>query len=212
MTRLAALALTLCAGPAAAHPHLFIDAGLTLVYEGDRLTAVEVVWEYDEFSSMLMVEDHGLDPDRDGTPEADRLAAFAGHDVDWAAGFPGDLKIEAAGEALALGPAGEFAMDWRDGRIISRHTRPVLGAARGPITARVFDPGFFVAYTVSLPITVSGREGCEITQVPADLDAAYTLVEELLYGPRSEQFNEDNYPEVGIHFADTIKVACAGSS
>ena len=41
---------------------------------------------------------------------------------------------------------------------------------------------------------------------------AYTIVEEILYGPRSSEFNEDNYPEVGVHFADTLTLTCAASS
>ena len=42
---------------------------------------------------------------------------------------------------------------------------------------------------------------------PADLDEAYTLVEELLYAlPASQQ--EDAFPEVGAAFADTVVLQC----
>lgn len=211
MRSLAVLTM-LAACPVAAHPHLFIDAGLTLHVENGTLDHVVVTWEYDEFSTMLMIEDAGLDADNDMIPDTDRLAAFAGRDVDWAAGFPGDLVIGMDGRTLALGPAGNFEMRFENGRLISRHTRPVGQKLSGEITAQLYDASYFVAYTVSLPVQVKGDADCAINRQPADLDAAYTLVEELLYGPRSEEFNEDNYPAVGAHFADTLTVTCAGSS
>lgn len=52
---------------AEAHPHVFIDTGLTFRFDGEgRLGAVSVVWAFDDFSSMLMVEDMEMDQDGDG--------------------------------------------------------------------------------------------------------------------------------------------------
>lgn len=210
--KLSTVLLSICATPGVAHPHLFVDAGLEFQYHKDRLVSVTVTWEYDEFSTMLMIEDAGLDGDGDMIPDADRLRAFAGKDVDWAAGFPGDLLVEQGDRTIDLGPARDFQMAFSDGRLTSRHSRPLTTPVEGGVKARVFDPGYFVAYSMALPITVSGTDRCKTSYAAADLDAAYTLVEELLYGPRASEFDEDNYPEVGIHFADTLTVTCAASS
>ena len=70
--------------------------------------------------------------------------------------------------------------------------------ALGPAVAvKAYDPTYYTAYSVSRGVTVEGGTGCTAAVTPADLDAAYTLLEELLYGPRSAEFDEDNFPEVG---------------
>ena len=56
-------------------------------------------------------------------------------------------------------------------------------------------------------MTVEGP--CSATILPADLDKAYTLVEELLYATPAAEV-EEAFPEVGEAFADTVTVSCAG--
>ena len=75
---------------------------------------------------------------------------------------------------------------------------------RDPLLVQIYDPTFFVAYDVVLPVTVQGRDDCTVEQVPADLNAAYDKVESLLYGPDSVEYSEDSYPEVGDLFADQL--------
>jgi len=54
--------------------------------------------------------------------------------------------------------------------------------------------------------------GLDLLITPANLDAAYTLVEELLYGrPATGDGADDYFPEVGEAFADTIEITCASS-
>ena len=96
----AALGLAL-ASPLGAHPHIYIDTDFDLVFDTDgKLAAVRIDWAYDDFYSLLMIEENGLDADGDGTPEQARLDAFAGQDVDWEAGFPGHFTLDAAGTPL----------------------------------------------------------------------------------------------------------------
>ena len=61
------------------------------------------------------------------------------------------------------------------------------------------------------PVTVEGRDDCTVDVIPANLDAAYSLVDELLYGrPASDVGPDEDFPEVGRSFADTVVVTCAG--
>ena len=72
MNKTFVLCLTLFAAPLSAHPHIFINTGLKfLVDDQNRLTHVQVTWEYDELYSLLVTEDMGVDDDYDGvlTPE-----------------------------------------------------------------------------------------------------------------------------------------------
>ena len=65
MNKTLALCLTLFASPLAAHPHIFVSTGLSFVLDGEnRLTHVQVTWEYDELYSLLVTEDMGVDSER----------------------------------------------------------------------------------------------------------------------------------------------------
>jgi ABC-type uncharacterized transport system substrate-binding protein len=70
----AALA-ALPAGPAMAHPHVFVDYTAALVVVGDRLTGVRLTWTFDDLFSGFILQE--FDKDRNGLlspAEAQRLA------------------------------------------------------------------------------------------------------------------------------------------
>ncbi|KPP84995.1 MAG: ABC-type uncharacterized transport system, periplasmic component [Rhodobacteraceae bacterium HLUCCA08] len=207
----ACLAPGLAPGLAAAHPHIFVDARVEVVISPEGLEAVRLTWIYDEFFSLLVTEDMGLDEDLDGTltpPELEELAAYV---LAWPEGYGGDLTVSVGGEPVALGARRETGFDFVEGRMVETHLREVRAPLDGPVTIRVFDPGYYTAYTVETPVTVTGGEGCEARIARADILAATDMVEELLYAmPQDEA--EDFFPEVGEAFADTITVTCAGSS
>jgi ABC-type uncharacterized transport system substrate-binding protein len=214
MPRTLALLAALLPFPAAAHPHVFIDAGLTLILDDEnRLTAIRVTWAYDELYSLLVLEELGLDPDYDGILTDEELATLNGFDMNWMEGFEGDTYASAEDGFLALGPPLDHETSMEDARIVTRHTRTVLNppVARA-VSVKAYDPTFYTAYEVSRGVAVEGGAACDASVLPADLDAAYTMLEELLYGPRSVEWDEDSFPEVGESFADEIRLTCASAS
>jgi ABC-type uncharacterized transport system substrate-binding protein len=79
------------------------------------------------------------------------------------------------------------------------------------VAVQVFDPFYYVAYEISREIVVTGGNGCTAELKKADLNAAYSLVDELLYGrPASEVGPDEAFPEVGQAFSDTVFVTCGG--
>jgi ABC-type uncharacterized transport system substrate-binding protein len=213
MRRALALLAALLPLPAAAHPHVFIGTGLTLILDADnRLSAIRVTWSYDELYSLLVLEERGLDPDYDGALTPEELASLNGFDMAWIEGFPGDTYAMAGGTPLVLGPPTDYVTGIEDGRIVTTHTRSVDPAPAAPISVKAYDPTFYTAYEVSRGVTVEGGTGCTAEVVPADLDAAYTMLEELLYGPRSTEWSEDEFPQVGEAFADEVRLTCASGS
>jgi ABC-type uncharacterized transport system substrate-binding protein len=73
------------------------------------------------------------------------------------------------------------------------------------IIIKAFDPTFYTAYNLVGSVIVEGP--CTAKVQNADLDAAYTMVEELLYAmPASKA--EDDFPKVGEAFADTVSLSC----
>jgi ABC-type uncharacterized transport system substrate-binding protein len=213
-----ALALSAAvAGPADAHPHVFIDAGFELIFEAGALTAVRIEWAYDAFYSLMLIEENALDADADGVPDQPLLEAYAGQDVDWAAGFPGDFVLAQSGVPVALQGPVDHRARFTEGRIVTSHVRPLaapLQVAAGPVTARAYDPSYFVAYDVPQPPRIAGRADCTLEREPADRKAA-----EKQYGAKlaaldtgGDPFAEVELPDVGVLFADTFRLSCAASS
>lgn len=206
------VALALLAGPVVAHPHILITAEVEVVFnETGQMAGVRLSWTYDEFFSFMLTEDLGLDTDGDLSMTDDELAVLADNVLDWPADFGGDLYLTQRDTPVVLGPRQDATVEYRDGMVIERHFRPLETPldASWPVAVQVYDPFYYVAYEISPEITVTGGAGCNFELRKADLNAAYTLVEELLYGrPASDVGPDEAFPEVGEAFSDTVFVSC----
>ncbi|SIS67291.1 polyphosphate kinase [Roseivivax lentus] len=208
----------LAPGAASAHPHIFIDTAFELLRDAEgRAVAIRIDWAYDEFYSLLLIEENGLDRDSDGLPEPGPLAEYAGRDVDWEAGFPGDFVLAADGVAVALERPVDHAARFEAGRIVTSHTRPLaepLDVAAHRVTAQSYDPTYFVAYDVPQVPTVSGQPACVFTREAADRAAAQAEYGDQLaqIDAGDDPFEEIELPDIGVMFADTFVLSCAASS
>jgi ABC-type uncharacterized transport system substrate-binding protein len=209
-----AFVIVLAAAPVAAHPHIFVEAQVEVVLDdANRVTGVRLSWTYDEFFSFMLTEDLGLDTDGDLVMTEEELAALAGQVLDWPADFGGDLFLTQRDANVSLGPRAEASVLYEDGKVIEQHYRPleVPADATWPVAVQVFDPYYYVAYEISPEIAVTGGTGCAAELRKADLNAAYSLVDELLYGrPASDVGPDEAFPEVGQAFSDTVFVTCGG--
>ncbi|SFD47532.1 DUF1007 family protein [Roseivivax sediminis] len=203
--------IALCAAlplPLAAHPHVFVDTELTIkVDEDGRITGTEMTWTYDEFFTLLILEDMGLDADADGVLTEAEKAELMGFDFEvWPEGFEGDLYLHADGEKVALGRPVSTGIDVVDGKIVSTHTRTVPDAPAEGATFRQYDPTYYVAYTLD-EVRVDGA--CRADVTPPDPDAGEEALAEALTDYSEDQFE---VLELGIHYADDITLTCAHSS
>ncbi|MDF1801843.1 DUF1007 family protein [Thalassovita sp.] len=193
--------------PAASHPHIFVDTALRILTdEQGRATGVEVYWAYDDLYSLLILEDMELDADYDGKLTEDELSRLHGFDMQWDAGFDGDLYASGPQGALTMTAPTPLDTHLLNGKIITRHVRR-FPSPQTEIVIKAYDPTFYTAYDMTGGITAP--DGCQITRHAADMDAAYALVEEKM---TQKAYAEDDYPEVGEAFADTITVTCNGGS
>lgn len=213
MKRLAVILSCLLGTPVLAHPHIFIDAGLELIFdERNRLAQVRVTWEYDEFYSLLITEDYKLDSDFDGHLTPPEEAVLAGFDANWVEGYDGDLKITLGGQPLILsGPKAPTAR-MENGRITTTHLRDVEGAPQlgGDIlSAKMFDPTHYTAYDVTRPVTLTGLDTCALEKIEPNLDVELEKLQERLaqLGP-DVNIEEMGFPNVGDAFATEIVVVC----
>jgi ABC-type uncharacterized transport system substrate-binding protein len=209
--RLLALALACVPAVATAHPHEFVEAALTfrMTPEG-RITAIEVAWHYDAFTSMLILSDLGIDPSAtDLAPEA--VPELQGFDTDWIEGYNGDLWAEQGGLPVTLGSPIPGPVEVAQGQVVSRHVRPLpepVDPRAALLRVRVYDPEFYIAYTVAVPPAVEGAPGCRARVFGPDLEAAHSTLEAALAEVAGGDDMELNFPAVGEHFADEVVIDC----
>lgn len=201
-------------GAIVAHPHVYIDAALGLVYDdkGD-LTGMNVEWSYDDFYSLLIIEDYALDPDGDSvlTPEESDL--IQGFDADWVPGSAGGLYVTADGKPVELEMPRDFTAEYRDGRLISRHFRPLAQPLSGDraLQIQIYDPEFYVDFSVPKAPVAEGRD-CAIELIPGDTNAApdaYRKAVEDALGVGTDTAEADIITvDIGSAGADEMRVNC----
>lgn len=200
--------------PARAHPHEFVDTGLTFRFDDNgMLGAISVVWLYDDLTSLLILEDLGLDPDGDGKltdQETARLTEMAGS---WPEGFDGNLYLTADGVPVALSGPLDATAGLRDGRVFMSHIRALVRRI-DPVTEhaalQAYDPSYYTFYDLTGVPGVIGREGCEVTTEAADMALAQKLYDAALAELTDEEIMEQGkFPEIGGAFAATLRLTCA---
>lgn len=215
----AALAATLgLAAPAVvAHPHVFIDAGLELVFdEAGALAAVQVVWVYDEFYSLMAIADYGMDPAFSGRLTEDERAELAEIYSGWVEGFEGDLFIRHDGRPVVLSGPLDTVADLAEGRIVVAHRRAleprVIPGAETPVILSVHDPSYYTAYTIAVAPLIRGRTDCRAEVILPDFawaseQLAAALSEMLAEG--ADDFDiEADFPAIGADFAEEVHLTC----
>ena len=60
----AAVGLAASAAPALAHPHVWVTASATVLYDHNTITGLQQAWTFDEFYTQQAIE--GLDKNGDG--------------------------------------------------------------------------------------------------------------------------------------------------
>ncbi|MAU50840.1 MAG: hypothetical protein CMN17_00345 [Roseovarius sp.] len=212
MTRhaLAALIAALPLSPAAAHPHVFVDVALRFQDDGaGNLTGVEVTWSYDDFFSLLIFADMGLDPDGDGQLTEAELKRLRGFDlVEWPEGFEGDLYIHAGGQKIALDHPVPTGIRVEAGRIVATHTRSFGPVPADGLRVEPYDPTYYVDYTLAGPVILPA--GCAYTIREPDLDESQRAFRDMLAQLSAEQQYEG--VEVGNLFSDTMVISCRAPS
>ncbi len=214
--RAALAAFALSATGAAAHPHIFIDTGLEVILDAEgRADAVRVVWVYDDFYSLVMLQDRGLDADGDGKLTREEEAKLSGFDMEWDADFNGDLYLLDKGtEPVALGRPHNWSARVEGGRIVSVHVRDIVtpfAVTDAPLVLQVYDPTYYVAYTIlGTPLlSGAGAAGCAVQVFEPDLSAAQEQLQAMLQEYTADQSTEQDFPAVGANFAEEARVTCA---
>jgi ABC-type uncharacterized transport system substrate-binding protein len=216
MRKVALIATMLISGTSAwAHPHVFIDTGIeVLIDDQNRATGVRISWTYDEYYSLFIIGDMGLDPDWDGALTDDETARLSGFDMKWDAGFPGDTYALQGDVDLALSRPKDWSAGYADGKITSHHVRafdqpiPLTG---DPLIVQVYDPGYYVLYTIAQDPVLTGGQGCAATAYAPDITEADQKLKDALAEYSADESVEADFPAIGKTYAEEIRVTCAAS-
>ncbi len=208
-----AFTLTCCLPvPALAHPHVFIDTGLEFfVDEAGNLTHVQVTWAYDEFYSLLLLEEYRVDQDGDGILTEAEEEFLSGFDAQWVEGYNGDLVIRMGETVIPLSGPLEPKATTEDARIVTTHLREVQGAPvpANDLSIKAFDESFYTAYEITRPVTVSGPLACNIERTDPDIDAELAQMQAFLQSLDADyDLEENDIPLVGEKFASEIRLSC----
>ena len=165
-----AAGLWAAAGPAAAHPHVWIDAAAELSVADGRLTASVVEWTLDPMLSAVLIHDYDADDDgRLDDAEQRSMGENAFADVaDY--GFFTHLRVD--GDVIAVQQQGALAARIDGAQVIYRFSleplvpvSPVLQS----VALAFYDESFYIEMTVtedSFSLTGGEADGCLTTLGP----------------------------------------------
>jgi ABC-type uncharacterized transport system substrate-binding protein len=171
-----AIGASLVALPAAAHPHVFVDAREELVFDpAGKITSVRHIWQFDEAFSAFAVQ--GLDKNGDGKLDDDELQPLAKVNVDSLQEYDFFTVLTVGRQRETFVPPKEYWLEFRGSRLTLFYTLPLKApvAMTGKATLEVFDPEYFVAFDFpkSAAVKLDGApKGCAAAiQPPRELDA-----------------------------------------
>ncbi len=196
---LAAAACMGLAGTAEAHPHIFIDAKATLVFnDAGELSEIRNSWTFDELFSVWQIQ--GLDTDSDGITSPEEMQELADENFRGLAEFGYYTALSEDGTDRALVPLGDARFVHADHR--STLTFAVAPAEpvkpEGALELAIADPEYYIAIQFAGPGDISlenAPAGCgvrlepprelspdvqarlgdlppDVTRLPPDLEAA----------------------------------------
>jgi len=197
-------------GTATAHPHEFYEGGADFLFdENGHLAAVRIVWVYDEFTTLYVLSENGLDPTQ--SPQGDGLDRILATQVGWtAAEWEGDAYLrDDSGKNVALGDPVHPLATVHEGQLVvifERQLAAPIDMAAGPVELLIYDPSFYAQYTINKRPRIEGRDDCtaEIVNFRMTPEAAVKLSD--LMALTIDEMPDD--PNVGAEFAERLVLKC----
>lgn len=212
--RLVAVAIyALMPTEALAHPHVFVDVSLTLRYDTQgRLTTVDEVWTYDElYSLLILTEVGGQETDSFNPSQLVRLRRI---DTNFDPLNGGLMAIESAGTSIATGQPFYLSTELKGDRVVSRRRHTLAPPVDGEqqVSIRVYDPTYYVDFSMPSEVTIQGRAGCRVSlqsgNAAAQDNAYASALRDMLKQELGRTGTEDVKIDIGPIGTDFIAVRC----
>jgi ABC-type uncharacterized transport system substrate-binding protein len=197
--------ITLGAGAAQAHPHVWITATSALIYAPDgTITGVRHAWTFDDMFSTYALQ--GLETKTKGVYSREELAPLAQTNVESLKEFGFFTFAKADGKKEKFLEPVDYFLEYKDAALTLHFTLPLKTPVKPKqLAVEVFDPEFFIDFGFAKkdPVTLVGAPAaCQMQfQRPNDGSAnAQKLGEQTFMGG-----DNSNY---GAMFANKITVDC----
>ena len=158
--------------PAAAHPHVWVDATSTVLFDRTGLVSgIRNDWVFDEMYSAFAVQ--GLEKDGKLASRAD-LAALAKTNVESLADFGYFTFAKAGGHKVPFAKPIDYFLEERpDKRVVLHFTLPLAEPVKTgrAMSVQIYDPTYFVDFELSANDPVALRDapaGCSTSVLGAN--------------------------------------------
>jgi ABC-type nickel/cobalt efflux system permease component RcnA/ABC-type uncharacterized transport system substrate-binding protein len=208
--------LILSAVPAAAHPHVWIEARSSVVFDDQGLiVAIDHQWTMDEMYSEAAVE--GLDTNGDGIYSSEELQPLTKENIESLKEYAYFTSFKAGEEKRAFGEVVEASQQWSGKRLELRFKLPLqepVDPTKTPVVYRVYDPGFFIAIEFPGKDAISAvgaiPAGCrsELGEPVSDEQVAETKT---MLATKGVDWQAPPEEDFGAMFAQPIAIACGGA-
>jgi len=200
------VALSLGAGAAQAHPHVWITATSELLYAPDgSVTGVRQAWTFDDMFSTYALQ--GLETKKKGVYSREELAPLAQTNVESLKEFRYFSFARADGKKQKFEEPIDYFLEYRDAALTLHFTLPLKTPVKPKqLALEVFDPEFFIDFQFAKkdPVRLVGAPaGCQLQfQRPNDGSASAQQLNEQTFADGGDNSN------FGAMFANKITVDC----
>ncbi|WP_439402173.1 DUF1007 family protein [Bradyrhizobium sp. DASA03068] len=200
-----AAAMTLAAGAANAHPHVWITATSELLYAADgSITGVRHAWTFDDMFSAYAVQ--GLESKTKGAYTREELKPLAQTNVESLKEYAYFTFARADGKKERFQEPVDYFLDYKDTVLTLHFTLPLKNPVKPrQLVLEVFDRSFFIDFQMAKdsPVKLVGAPaGCQMKlERPNDGTASAQKLNE-------QTFLDGENSNFGMMFANKITVDC----
>ncbi|MBR1361026.1 DUF1007 family protein [Bradyrhizobium ottawaense] len=202
---LLATGLSLAAGTARAHPHVWITATSELLYTADgSITGVRHAWTFDDMFSAYAVQ--GLESKTKGAYTREELGPLAQTNVESLKEYAYFTFARADGKKERFQEPVDYFLDYKDTVLTLHFTLPLKNPVKSKqLVLEVFDRSFFIDFQMAKesPVKLVGAPaGCQMKlERPSDGTASAQKLNE-------QTFMNGENSNFGMMFANKITVDC----
>ncbi|GFM36414.1 hypothetical protein DSM19430T_10980 [Desulfovibrio psychrotolerans] len=144
-----------------AHPHVFVDNTMDVVFDAQGMSGIRVTWKFDPMASMQYLAD--LDPNGDGVLTREEWEAQR-EDI---AGFLAEerffLYIMVNGTTVPVTAVHDFVVTYADGVLTYTFFAPLAVPRGSRVLVAVYDPSYYTDFqTYESGVRLSGEpDGAE---------------------------------------------------
>jgi ABC-type uncharacterized transport system substrate-binding protein len=133
------------ADPASAHPHVWINAVATFLFEDGMLVGVRHHWEFDEMFGSYVIEEQ--DADRDGRLDRNEIASIQANAFSNLRDYDYFTHVRIDGKDMPLHEVTDFTARIENGVLVYEFTMPLaepIDPGASQFAAGVYDAEYYV--------------------------------------------------------------------